>query len=126
MDWGYWRTVLIVTLVILVVILLYRKILRWVGGNARFDDQFAFLYPLEEKETNQLVISFELPVSDTVTLTIFDELSNEQNRVLDAQTLDVGKHQYELDTSAWSDQQYTVVLKSGNQKVERFYRVKRF
>jgi len=121
MEWEYWRKVLIFTLSILVVILAYRKMLRWVGGNSRFDDKFAFLFPLEVRD-NLLLIKFELPEADTVSLSIVDEELREMERILEDVQLAAGTHEYEVDVRQWSDQRFTCILRSGNQTTEKFFR----
>lgn len=121
MDWSYWQKVVIVCLAIIVVVLGYKRLLRWVGGNARFDNKFAFLFPLEWKGPGILLVRFELPEADVVTLTIFDEQDKAVDVILDRVSLEQGEHHYEADMTTLSSQTYTCVLQSGNQKVERIF-----
>lgn len=120
-DWAFWQKVVIVMLTVIVVALGYRQVLRWIGGSSRFDNQFAFLFPLERDDLNKLKIRFELPVADVVTLVILDEDANEVGRVVNNEKLAAGTHSYEVDTNTWSKQQYTLQLKSGNQQIERIF-----
>ncbi len=122
-EWTFWQKVVIVMLTIIVVVLGYRKLLRTIGGNSRFDDRFAFLFPLEHLN-NVLVIRFDLPNEDAVTLVVLDQYQTEVGRLLDHENLARGPHQYQITTSDWKQQRYTVQLKSGNQQIERFFEFK--
>lgn len=121
MDWGYWRSVLIVTLVVMVVILLYRNILRWIGGNARFDHKYAFLFPIEENGST-LSFKFELPEKDTVSLLILNDQNTAEVYVLNEEKLAVGTYEYTIDASQLSGANLTCVLKTRNQSLERFFK----
>ena len=122
MDWGYWRSVLIVTLVVMVVILLYRNILRWIGGNARFDHKYAFLFPIEENGST-LSFKFELPEKDTVSLLILNDQNTTEVYVLNEEKLAVGTYEYTIDASQLSGANLTCVLKTRNQSLERFFKL---
>lgn len=120
MDWGYWRSVLLITLSVLVVMLLYRKLLRWIGGNTGFDNKFAFLFPLERKDTT-LTISFDLPEGGLVSLLILNELNAPIAQVLDQEKLAGGKHEYTIDATQLDGKKLTCLLSTGNQKLERYF-----
>ena len=119
-DWSFWQKVIIVMLTIIVVVLGYRKLLRTLGGNSRFDDRFAFLHPLVHSN-GLLVIQFELPEEDSVSLLVLDQHQVEVGKLLNQESLSPGNHRYEISTSEWQQQRYTVQLKSGNQRIERFF-----
>lgn len=118
-SWLYWQKVVIVMLSIIVVVLAYRKLLRWIGGNSRFDDRFAFLQPIERVSQELLIVRFELPHFDTVTLSFIDQHSKSEIVVLDEIQLESGTHQFDISTSGWNAADYSCVLKSGNQRIER-------
>lgn len=120
-NWAYWQKVVIVMLTIVVVVLAYRRILRWVGGNSRFDDHFAFLMPLEKEAGNKLLVRFDLPVKDTISLSFIGPKSTDEVVLVNETALTAGTHQFDVDISSWEAGRYTVVLKSGNQKIERFF-----
>ncbi|TVR42006.1 MAG: hypothetical protein EA392_00860 [Cryomorphaceae bacterium] len=121
MEWTYWQKVVIVLLTIIVIALAYRKFLRWVGGSARFDHRFAFLFPLEQHPGNKLVVRFELPENDAVTILVLNEQSSEIARIIEDQKLDAGKHSVEVSMSSWEGSRFTCCLVSGNQRIERFF-----
>lgn len=120
MDWGYWRSVLIVTLVVMVVILLYRNILRWLGGNARFDEKYAYLFPINAEDA-VLSIKFELPEPSKVSLGIFDDGNTPIAQVLTDEDLAAGIHEYSIDATQLRGTALTCVLKTRNQNLERFF-----
>lgn len=122
-NWAFWQKVIIVFLAVVVVILAYRKLLRLVGGNSRFDNKFAYLHPVKQKEISLFIIQFELPVDDTVSLFVVDGNGIEVFRLVDQQTMEAGSHHYHLDIAGWSPQRYTLCLKSGNQTIERYFQV---
>lgn len=121
-DWAYWQKVVIIMLSVIVVILAYRKLLRVLGGKSLFDDKFAYLHALE-REANLLNIKLELPVADSVSLYVCTAESVEKIRLVDQQQIPAGVHHYQLDTFNWEKEQYTIILVSGNQTIERIFKV---
>jgi hypothetical protein len=118
-EWAYWQKVVIVVLTIVLVVVAYKKLLRWVGGNSRFDDHFAFLQPIERVSAEMMIVRFELPQNDTITLIFLDEQSSAEIVVLNEMKLKSGTHEFEVNTSEWPEVVYTCILKSGNQRIER-------
>lgn len=122
-EWPYWQKVIIVMLTIIVVVLGYRRLLRYLGGNSRFDDHFAFLHPLEQIN-GQLIVRFELPEKDTVSLEILDDQSKVIEVVFSGESLTSGEHRYEINTLGWNTEQLELHLQSGNQKIVRYFKRK--
>ncbi len=120
-EWPYWQKVIIVMLTIIVVVLGYRRLLRWLGGNSRFDDHFAFLFPLEQS-SGQLIVRFELPEKDTISLEILDNHSVVIKAVFTDESLAAGEHRFEVNTLAWENKQLELHLKSGNQRIVRYFK----
>ena len=120
-EWPYWQKVIIVMLTIVVVVLGYRRMLRWIGGRSRFDDHFAFLFPLEQT-SGQLIVRFELPENDTVSLEVIDDQSQVIEVIFSNKALSAGEHRFEVNTSNWNHTSLEIHLKSGNQRIVRYFK----
>jgi hypothetical protein len=121
-DWTYWQKVVIVMLAIIVVILGYRRFLRWLGGNSRFDDKFAFLHPLEQKEINVLGVRFELPKDEQVSLHLLNKSDGALIEVLSDESMNSGVHVLEIDLKEFQGQDFELRLITGNQRIDRPFR----
>jgi hypothetical protein len=118
MDWDYWRRVLIVTLVILLIIIAYRKLLRIVGGKERFNNKYAYLAPIKKDEQGNTVVVFELPEDGVVSLSLSGD--NENDVVIMEKTeLKSGKHEITLSSAVKWHKGQVLSLHTHNQKIER-------
>lgn len=121
-DWTYWQKVVIVMLAIIVVILGYRRFLRWLGGNSRFDDKFAFLHPLEQNEKNVLNVRFELPEDDVISILLFNKTDGALIEILQDSKLSSGMHSMDFDLKDIQGNDFELRLVSRNQRIERPFR----
>jgi len=119
MDWDYWRRVLIVTLIILLIIIAYKKLLRLVGGKERFNNKYAYLAPLKTDQSGNSIVVFELPEDGMVSISVAGENNSNMAVLMEQTELKSGKHEITLSGIFERGAGLVLTLHTHNQKIER-------
>lgn len=116
----YLTTALLITLVLFLAYLLYRRLLVILGKNetptyyVNFRDDFLSVEP------GVLRVGIEVPEACPVDLTLSDAQGTVVHTFSDAE-LEAGMHDFELDTSNLASGRYTCLCVTGNQRAERYF-----
>ncbi len=107
---------LVVSLAVLVLVIAYRKLLRYLGKGAPVKEHYAVLYGLERPHvTGEVEFYFTLEKPRGIIFSILDNAMNEI-RVIADQDYASGGHILRFDTKALENGIYFYCLRSDNQK----------
>lgn len=118
-SWGvdFWRNVLLITLFILLAVVFYRWLLRYLRRK-QIQKKFAFLHPLKSESVSGKPekLRLELPYKSSVICIC----ANGSDRVLIFEgDLEAGTHDLEWDVSGLSDGPCELEVKLPDQKITR-------
>lgn len=107
---------LIVTLAVLILVIAYRKLLRYLGKGAPVKENYAVLFGLEQPQvTGEVEFYFTLEQPRAIVFCILDSAMNEMKVVAD-QDFTSGGHILRFDTRTLENGVYFYCLRSDNQK----------
>lgn len=116
------RDALLLGLIIMLVIVLYRRLLRFLGKDdkaayANLSDQNAVI------EDGQLKVRFHLPEQGSARIEIRDDGNKVLQVALEADDLPVQDHEISIDISTFAPGKYSYHLITHNQQSQRFFTV---
>jgi uncharacterized membrane protein YhiD involved in acid resistance len=116
------RDALLLGLIIMLVIVLYRRLLRFLGK----DDKAAYASLSDQQaviEDGQLKVRFHLPEQGSARIEIRDEGNKVLQVALESDELPVQEHEISIDISGFTPGKYSYHLITHNQQSQRFFTV---
>ena len=123
MNLESWTSFLTVSLLILVGIILYRQLLRYLSRNRIKTEDYCILYDLELESVSGIVeFYFTLPQKNFLRFEILDENWNHLEE-LAAKDFDQGGHIIRFDTSKYNSGTYFYGIRTEGQVLHKKFKI---
>ncbi len=116
------RNALLLTLIILLVIVLYKRLLRFLGKK----DQAPYAHlsdELVQVRDGQIAVRFNLPEQGAMRLEVRDQGNRIVQVVIDQSDYPQQDHEVHIDVSSFAPGRYSYHLITHNQESQRFFTV---
>jgi len=124
MDIELFRNLLLAGLVLILIVILYKRLLRFLAGKTLGDSYSAFLGEgIIRHEEGSFGIEIEVHQKEPIHL-IVNNSSGEQAIELCNADLEAGEHDFKIDKGQLSPGRYSCELNTSNQKSLRYFNVK--
>lgn len=112
---------LLVSAIVLFVIVFFKWLKRFLRRK-EIQQKYAYLYPLENKQLNNISLRIEMPFKGDIAIFIYDSFGNLQMKT-DAASFDKGEHKFELNIKELPKGKYDLIIHTPHQKIRRYFEI---